>query len=89
MPQKTPPLNIKDPQVYRLARELARRTGESMTEAVRKSLHDRLAREQRREPDAALMEKLQAISDRCASRRVLDPRSDDEIVGYDEHGAPR
>ncbi len=31
MSQKLTPLNIKDPEVYRLARELAGRTGESMT----------------------------------------------------------
>ena len=34
------------------------------------------------------MEKLLEISDRCAQRPVLDPRSPDEIIGYDEHGVP-
>ncbi len=34
------------------------------------------------------MEKLIEISDRCAQRPVLDPRSADEIIGYDEHGVP-
>ena len=37
MPQKLPPLNIKDPEAYRLAREISGRTGESLTEVVRKS----------------------------------------------------
>ena len=46
MAVKLPPLNIKDPEVYRLARQLADRTGESMTEAVRKSLRERLTREE-------------------------------------------
>jgi antitoxin VapB len=86
--RKTTPLNIKDPEVYRLARELAERTGESMTEAVRKSLRERLAREESRRPDPALLAKLTEISDRCAARRVLDPRSAEEIIGYDDHGLP-
>ncbi len=35
MLRKLPPLNIKDPEVYRLAREISGRTGESLTEVVR------------------------------------------------------
>ena len=89
MPQKLTPLNIKDPEVYRLARALARKTGASMTEVVRQALRERWTKEKRREADTTLMEKLIEISDRCAARRVLDPRSDDEIVGYDERGVPR
>lgn len=87
MPKVTP-LNIKDAEVYRLARELAGMTGESMTEAVRKALRERLAREKRRDPDPVLLEKLMEISERCAARRVLDPRSAEEIIGYDERGFP-
>ena len=89
MAVKLPPLNIKDPEVYRLARQLADRTGESMTEAVRKSLRERLTREEVRTADPFLMEKLLEISDRRANRPVLDSRSAEEIIGYDEHGIPR
>ena len=85
---RRPPLNIKNAKVYRLARELADRTGDSLTETVRKSLHERLEREKAREGDPFLIEKLREISDRCASRPLLDNRSDDEIVGYDKHGIP-
>ena len=89
MAGKLTPLNIKDAEVYRLARELATRTGESMTQVVRVSLRDRLSREKNRTPDPVVMEKLVEISDRCSRRPVLDPRSDEEILGYDEHGVPR
>ena len=34
------------------------------------------------------MEKLIEISDRCAQRPALEPRSADEIIGYDEHSVP-
>ncbi len=88
MPQKLPPLNVKDPEAYRLAREISGRTGESLTEVVRKSLRDRLSKEKNRTPDPVVMRKLIEISDRCARRRVLDRRTDEEILGYDEHGLP-
>jgi len=48
MPRKITPLNVKDAEVYSLARELSRRTGESLTEVVRTALRERLAREERR-----------------------------------------
>lgn len=38
------PLNIKSPDVERLAAEVARMTGESKTEAIRKALEDRKRR---------------------------------------------
>lgn len=38
------PLNIKNPAVERLANEVARLTGESKTEAIRKALEERRAR---------------------------------------------
>jgi hypothetical protein len=40
-------------------------------------------------PDPLFIEKLMEISDRCAALPVLDPRSDDELAGYDELGIPR
>ena len=41
----TPQLNIKDAETTRLVRELAKMTGETQTEAVRKALRERLERE--------------------------------------------
>jgi antitoxin VapB len=82
------PLNIKDPAVYQLARQVADLTGETLTDAVRHSLQERLKREQSARPDPQWIEKLLEISDRCAARPVLDARSDDELVGYDEFGVP-
>jgi antitoxin VapB len=82
------PLNIKDPEVYQLARAVAELTGETLTDAVRHSLRERLQREKRVRLDPQWMEKLREISDRCAARPVLDTRSDDELIGYDEFGVP-
>ncbi|MGZ8217525.1 hypothetical protein [Methylomagnum sp.] len=35
------------------------------------------------------VEEIMAIAHHCASLRVLDDRSADEIIGYDENGIPR
>jgi antitoxin VapB len=83
-------LSIRDSETDRLARELAKLTGVSMTEAIRTALQERLARERsRRQTDAEqLAAELMAIGKRCAALPVQDDRSDDAILGYDELGLP-
>ena len=81
------PLNIKDRAVHDEARELARLTGESLTEAVRMAVHERLERVRRRRKKP-LADRVQPIIDRFAARPVLEERSEDEILGYDETGMP-
>lgn len=76
-------LSIKHPEADRLARELAQRTGESLTEAVLNALRERLRRETGRAQVPRLAEELAAIRRRCSSLPVLDPRAADEIVDYD------
>ena len=39
--------------------------------------------------DGSLADELDAVAHRCASLPVVDARSADEIIGYDEHGVPR
>jgi antitoxin VapB len=57
-------LSLKDPETDRLAREVAKLTGESLTEAVRKSLAERLERERLRrgKPAKGLAEQLNEIA---------------------------
>lgn len=81
-------LNIRNPETERLAAELARRTGETKTEAVTKALRDRLDRVKRERSGRRLADELQAIVDEFAALPVLDDRSADEIIGYDENGLP-
>jgi len=81
-------LSIKDPEADRLARELAARTGETLTEAIVKSLRERIAREDARVRPTRLADALGEIGKRCASLPVLDDRAADEILGYDERGLP-
>lgn len=80
-------LSIKNPEVERLARELAAKTGESMTDAVLIALRDRMDRETRRR-DGQRLRRLMRLADEMARLPTLDTRSADEIIGYDEHGLP-
>lgn len=82
------PLNIKDPTADRLARELADATGETITTAVSVALQERLDRVRRRPGSRDLAAELNEIALRCAALPAVDPRSDDAILGYDEHGLP-
>lgn len=81
-------LSLKDPETDRLAREVSRLTGESLTEAVRTSLAERLERERLRRgrPNADIVEALKALAKECAALPDFDTRSPDEIIGYDEEG---
>ncbi|CAN5323209.1 type II toxin-antitoxin system antitoxin VapB30 [soil metagenome] len=83
------PLNIKSPKADRLARELARATGESLTEAVTQALEERLLRETGRGDRDALLRDIGRIRDEYQALPVIDARCPDEIIGYDEHGLPR
>jgi len=84
------PLSIKDPEADKLARELTQRTGESITQAVITALRERLVREQRKdEAIDNLVDEVMDIGRHCAALPLLDARSPDEIIGYDEHGLPQ
>jgi antitoxin VapB len=82
------PISIKDPETDRLARALAAATGESLTEAIRRALQDRLERETARAGRGVGVE-VRRIQERLARLPVLDARSPDQILGYDDLGLPR
>lgn len=83
-------LSIKDPEADRLARAVAARTGETLTQAVITALRERLAREERRAEDAdTLVDEVLEIGRHCAALPVRDPRPPEALPGYDERGVPR
>jgi antitoxin VapB len=83
-------LSIRDPATGRLARELSRRTGESMPQAIRTALAERRAwLDRSREAEIERRRRaLDALVESSRALPVLDTRSEDEILGYDEHGMP-
>jgi antitoxin VapB len=82
-------LSIKDPETERLARNLARLTGENITTATKRAIEERLRRVAGQSRRAALLEDMADIRRRWAAMPVLDDRTPEEILGYDEHGLPR
>ena len=67
-------LSIKTKEADRLARALSRLTGESMTEAVTKSLAERLLRVRKsREADNDLVKRLKAFTARLRGQYDMRP----------------
>ena len=83
------PLSIKSSETERLAREIAAKTGESLTGAIQTALQERLERLNSEQRNRNLAKQLQEILRRVDQLPVLDSRSPEEIVGYDENGLPR
>jgi antitoxin VapB len=83
------PLSIKNDETERLARQVARETGESLTEAIQKSLQERWERLKARRRNQALTVQVEDLLRRVDALPTLDSRPEDEILGYDEHGMPR
>jgi antitoxin VapB len=82
-------LSIKNEDTERLARQVARETGESLTEAIQKALQERWERLKTRQRSHILAGQIEDLLRRVDALPTLDSRPDDEILGYDEHGAPR
>jgi antitoxin VapB len=81
---------IKKPEAEAKIRELASRTGETLTDAIERAVEERLQRlgppRRKGRVDHKKLAELLAYFD---SLPVDDPRSPDEIIGYDEHGVPK
>jgi antitoxin VapB len=82
-------LNIRNSEAERLAEAVARLAGETKTEAVTQALRDRLARLRRERAGRRLADELDDIGRHCAQLPVIDRRTTDEILGYDDNGLPR
>ena len=82
-------LSVKYPEADRLAREVAARTGETLTKVVVVALRERLARLRGRPRRRRLRDELREIAQRCSQLPTLDDRTADEILAYDERGFPR
>lgn len=82
-------MSIKSIEAERLARELAERTGESLTKAIEIALRERLGRLKEQRRNQIALNQIEEILHRVDQLPVLDARTPEEIVGYDENGLPR
>ncbi len=82
-------LDIRNDETCRLAAELARLTGETVTDAITVALSERLEREQRRREAECQARELRSVAERCA--RLMGPGPPAVAHGdmlYDERGLP-
>ena len=83
-------LNIKNEETCRLAGELARLTGETMTGAITVALRERLERERHERSVEVRIQRLRATATRCAKLLGPGPSAVEHgDVLYDERGLPK
>lgn len=78
-------LSIKSEKADELARAVARLTGTTLTEAVEIALEEKLERTRQRNN---VGDNIRRLMEEFAQYPVLDDRTADEILGYDEFGLP-
>jgi antitoxin VapB len=83
---------IERPDAEAKIRELASRTGETVTDAVERAVDERLARlsptpREGGRLDRKRLAQLHAYFDSLP--RMNEDRSDEDIIGYDENGVPK
>ena len=82
-------MNIKNREAYRLTKQLAKLTGESLTTAVTEAVRERFDRI-RRERGVDLADRLLVIGRDCAAHLKEPFRTiDHDAMLYDEQGLPR
>jgi len=82
-------LNIKNEETYKLVEELAKRTGENMTQAITEAVRERLDRVRHRH-GTGLADRLLRIGKDCAAHLKEPFRSMDHgDLLYDDKGLPR
>lgn len=98
-------LTIDNPEVERLVREWAEKTGTSVGEAVERLVREQLSREPAHDPEREKVrqrllrerrpdpERVRAairdFQEQTARLPVLDLRPPNELLGYDEFGLPQ
>jgi antitoxin VapB len=81
-------MNIKNKEAYRLAKQLTKLTGESLTTAITEAVRERLDRV-RRERGIDLAERLLLIGRDCAAHLKEPFRTvDHDKMLYDDRGLP-
>jgi antitoxin VapB len=78
-------LYVKNPAAHRLAEQLSKRMGLTLTDAVIYALEDQIRRSRRPLNRA----RVEAVCAKISALPVLDSRTPEEILGYDEFGIPR
>lgn len=80
---------INQPEINQLLSELIGYTNETATQALTNALRERLIRAKAaKRRRLSLQSELLRIGRECTALPLLDPRSADEILGYNANGIP-
>ena len=79
-------LNIKSEEAHRLAQEISAATGESLTETVTKALRARLTDLGDAGDLQLVLAEVRDLQTFVARLPERDPRTNEEIIGYDPRG---
>lgn len=82
-------ISIRNPKAEQLAREVAEKSGESLTQAIIHALEERLERLKAPRSATMLAKEIMRISERCRELPELDERHPDDILDYDNRGVPK
>jgi antitoxin VapB len=81
-------LSIQNPKAEKLAREVAAKSGESITQAIITALEDRLERMRGKRTTIDLTAEILNIAESCSNLPDRDTRTPDQILGYNHQGVP-
>ena len=79
-------LNIKSRETEQVVRDLAKRTGLTITEAVHQAVVEKLRRMDEDEDRERRRQAIYKIIERAKALPVYDSRPIDEILGYNDKG---
>lgn len=86
MARTTVSLNIKNPEVTKVAARLADLQGTTITAAVLFALRAELQRLESNQRQSNEIRQMKEFANRVAALPLLDNRTDDEILGYNAEG---
>ena len=81
-------INIKHDEYEAAIRELAFHDGVSLTDAIGQAVLEKLERQRTAAARESYVERARRLQAYVANLPILDDRTPDEIIGYDEHGLP-
>lgn len=81
-------ISIKHDEYERLIRQLATERGMSLTEAVGMAVRHELDRGASTVPRDSLADRIRRAQAIIRAAPILDSRTPDEIIGYNEYGVP-
>jgi len=81
-------INVRNARADDLIRALTRMTKQSITKIIVDALQEKLNKEQNRRLAPHLKEEILTIAHRCAHLPMIDSRTPEDILGYNQDGIP-